>query len=501
MTDPHPPLGTRGLIERLHRIVSRVPQYPAVGDLDRTLTFEELASAATATAARMIEMDLPPGGVAVAADDAVQFTIGIVSAAAAGRPCVIPPGGLSADALRSYAAHARTVAFIGERDEQRVASGLTIVETMEPGASHGSDNSLAAVLDSDLAARIDWSPVVAYTGTSGSTGDPKLVAHRTATAWGRPLSPIGQPWTQIHSATNLSASGAFRNRVLVALLSGSRFTGFPLNRHPPSELLSRLLKDGVTHLSCTPSVLRRLHAAAKGRIVLDSVEEFASVGEVLQWSDVRRARELCGPQVTVLNRFGSTEAGIVTGRYVRPDEPIADGPLSVGHPTPGREVWIKGDDGNPVPVGEVGRIVIDGIFATVGADLENLGDGRSRFVSQDLGRLDAEGALWFEGRADRMVKIAGTRVEPAGVEDVLRDIPGVLDAAVLPVEVAPAEYRLVAHIVVGDVAPDVAVLRRTAAERIVDIAVPVRFHLRSEPFPLLPSGKIDRRRLESKQPV
>lgn len=297
-------------------------------------------------------------------------------------------------------------------------------------------------------------------------------------------------------ATNMSASGALLARMLIALLSGATFTGFRLDRFSPRELLSRLGAAGPTHLSLAPSVLRRLHAAARGTRALASVVEVATVGEPLRWSDVQRCRELCSPSVAVVNRFGSTEAGIVAELQVGPDEPIGEGAMSVGFPTPGRNLWIAADDGSPAPSGRTGRIVIDGIFGTDGFPLEDLGGGRSRFMSHDLGRVDAHGELWFEGRGDRMAKVGGARVEPSSVEDVLRSISGILDAAVIPLEVAPDEYRLVAYLVVTEFAPDLETIRRRTAEQVVAIAVPFRFHLSTQPLPLLDSGKIDRLRLE-----
>jgi len=318
---------------------------------------------------------------------------------------------------------------------------------------------------------------------------------RRALAWGLTVPQLDGLATDVRLAVNFSHSGAFRSHITTAALTGSRLVGFPLDRLPPATLLERLGGEGITGLLATPSVIRRLHLAARGSPALPGVRSVISFGEVLRWSDVTRVRELCGTGVTVVNRYGSTEAGLVTERIIAPDEATGDGPIDVGRPWTGRSVWIDRGDGTAAAPDEVGRIVVEGPFTTEGFPLEDLGDGIARFRSGDLGRIDASGALWFEGRADRMVKVAGMRVEPGTIEDILRGVPGVLEVAVLPVPVGEGEVRLVAHVVVAEDGPDVDELRRATAERVIAVAVPVRFHLRRDPLPLLAAGKVDGRAL------
>jgi acyl-CoA synthetase (AMP-forming)/AMP-acid ligase II len=97
-----------------------------------------------------------------------------------------------------------------------------------------------------------------------------------------------------------------------------------------------------------------------------------------------------------------------------------------------------------------------------------------------------------------VVKVGAVRIDPSVVEDVLRVVPGVRDVRVVPTPVGAGEVRLVAHVALGDgasVTDDD--LRAFAAARLTSNAVPARFILHDDPFPLLASGKTDVRELNA----
>lgn len=442
--------GTDLLTRRFAAVVQRFPECPAVGDLERHLTYAELAARAR-SAAQALACEAPgPAPVALRMTDAIDVAVGIIAAASLGR-AVVP-----------------------------------IEPTLPASAVSRLLDQIALTVDPTFDA-------VRITSTSGSTGTPKVIPDRSAPIHGRSLPALGVPRLQDCVASNVAASGAFLTRVLHALLAGDRFLGFPLDRYPPSELMARLKAANVTRLSLTPTLLRRLATMTSTTgVLLDSVHEVRTIGEPLRWPDVAAARRLCGPSVVVVNAYGSTEAGIVTEHRVLPTDPLSDGQVQVGRPVPGRRVWISDHSGDEAPVGTVGRIVIEGVFTTHNVELEELEAGQSRFRSGDLGRLDPAGILWIDGRADRMVKVAGSRIEPSAVEDIVRALPGVLDVAIVPIETEPGELRLIAHVVVDPASPpDPSQLRRDTSAQVIAMAVPVRFSFRTTALPLLASGKTD----------
>jgi len=118
--------------------------------------------------------------------------------------------------------------------------------------------------------------------------------------------------------------------------------------------------------------------------------------------------------------------------------------------------------------------------------------GERMYRTGDLARWTPDGQLVYAGRADDQVKVRGYRVEPAEVEAVLAQCPGVSRAVVVP-----WQDRLV-----GYVAPpvDPAVLRAFAAERLPDYMVPSLF-VGLPRVPLTPNGKADRAALPPPQPA
>jgi acyl-coenzyme A synthetase/AMP-(fatty) acid ligase len=484
-------LGTRQVAVRLSAVMRLLADRSAVSDLTRTVEYGALAGRVAATALRMIDAD--PGRPAiVSSEEPVAFVTAVLATAVAGRTCVIAPGGSSEAAVASLAA--------------ATGAGVLLGPSARPIASHAcrvvpiaSDDAADPTISEVIAARdrtdVPWPTVVSLDNTSGSTGAPRLIAQRSPLNFGRPLPPLTELPVNQNLAVLATSSSAFRRRIARAILSGSRLTAFRIGGSPPHVLLERLAEARPTLLAITPTLLRHLHHAASGSVALTSVVEVETIGEHLRWADVGMARRLCGPDVVVRNRYGSTEAGLVTQHVIRPHEPLQEGAVPAGRPIPGRRVWIAGEDGPPLGPDESGAIVIEGSFLSEGIDVEPLVDGHVRYRSNDRGRIDGTGDLWIEGRADRMVKIAGSRVELEPVEATLRTLPGIRDVVVVPVELTDDAVRLVAHVLVDDDAPGPADLRRLAGEQLASMAVPSRFVIRRDAFPLLASGKVDLRAL------
>jgi acyl-coenzyme A synthetase/AMP-(fatty) acid ligase len=125
------------------------------------------------------------------------------------------------------------------------------------------------------------------------------------------------------------------------------------------------------------------------------------------------------------------------------------------------------------------------------------GGGRTRFYrTGDLVRRDADGHLYLEGRNDFQVKVRGTRINTAEVEQALLEHDDVLEAAVLAVADPVAGHLL--HAVLRR-APAAAlnslVARQHCAERLPPAAIPTTLQLVDEPLPKTSTGKVDRQRL------
>jgi len=122
-------------------------------------------------------------------------------------------------------------------------------------------------------------------------------------------------------------------------------------------------------------------------------------------------------------------------------------------------------------------------------------DAEGWYATGDLGRLDADGYLWFEGRRDDMFKIRGATVYPAEVESGLRAIPGVAQAFVTDVAAAGGAREVAALIVSKESADSVA---DAARARLSAFKVPALWLVVSDPeqVPMSATGKVDKQALQ-----
>lgn len=148
------------------------------------------------------------------------------------------------------------------------------------------------------------------------------------------------------------------------------------------------------------------------------------------------------PHTKIYSMYGLTECKRVS--YLPPEE-IKKRPTSVGKAMPNTEVYIVDENGNKITrPGEIGELVVRG--ANVMAGYWNLPEETERVLSPgpipgervlytgDLFKMDEEGFLYFVSRKDDMLKVAGERVSPKEIENVLYEIDDVLEAAVVGVE-------------------------------------------------------------------
>jgi len=177
---------------------------------------------------------------------------------------------------------------------------------------------------------------------------------------------------------------------------------------------------------------------------------------------LKRLREKISPNVVQM--YGSTETGAAAS-CISAEEMIGERLVSVGRPMLNGDLRVVVPGGDPrdeVPRGETGEILISSPSLAVGIwrDPETtaatfVSDGDRRWWrSRDLGRIDAGGYLYLEGRHDDMIISGGINVMPARIEEVLLAHKGVAECAVVGVPDAEWGERVQAFIVRGDPALD-----------------------------------------------
>ncbi len=195
----------------------------------------------------------------------------------------------------------------------------------------------------------------------------------------------------------------------------------------------------------------------------------------------------------IVECFGSTDAGVVTL------EPLgaAHRPGSAGPAMPGITIHIRDDEGHDLPTGEVGEIAIEsphrmeGYFRDPERTAEALRDGL--FLTGDLGRLDADGWLFFVDRKRDVIRRGGENVSSVFVEKVLRDHPGVADAAVVGIH-HPILGQEIKAFVIPKGNLNLQELEEFARSRLARFQVPRLWELRSD-FPRTPTQRVEKYKL------
>lgn len=475
----------RALAEAFARVVAARGTATAITTTDRSIDAAGLAASAGGIAQGLREGS-PHGTVILLPRDAIEFVSGALGAWAAGRSWFVADPARASEVVSSLVPRLGATAVVGESRDGTVATSAvpTMAWDSPPAPFEPTDGEEAHI--------------VTYAMTSGSTAEPKLLPvrgrlYRDLVA-GR--SDEAEPGRGDVLMAAFSHVGVGLYLPIAAALLGAPLWSFDPIRIAPSAILPRAAELGVTYWLTVPSLLRRLLALEHTAHPVPSLRTVATSGEALHGEDVQSIRTVLGPDVMVAQRYGATEVGPIARHFVGPGDPAPPGPLPAGRPRDGIVVTIVDDAELPVPPGSVGRIRVEGELGALNRDAMDLGDGQERLVLSDLGSIGPDGLLRLAGREDRMVKVGGVRVEPGAVEDVLRRVPGVREVAVVPVPIPGGEHRLVAHVVLDR--PDAVTpeaLRAAARASLTSMAVPARFVLGTDPLPLLPNGKLDRRSL------
>ena len=407
----------------------------------------------------------------------------------------------------------------GRRAHISAETGLRIILTQEHLRHLWSDFEGEVICLDFLLDGIDTSPLVSISPdnlaylvhTSGSTGRPKgvLATHRGAVNYIRYLAtefPLRSSDVILQIVP--STFDASVREIFGALSAGATLV-LPESKEPQA-LLSRIKASGVTALlSVAPTMLCALLDTARGLEPLTNVRLILSSGEPLPVAYCRRAREVFGEDVVVVNQYGPTECALTSSFFaVRGVLPTSGPIVPIGRPIRNRQLFLLDKHAQPVPFGVAGEVHIGGPGIARGylrqPDLTaesfvpnpcSKVPGARLYCTGDLARHLRDGDLEFLGRIDNQVKLRGLRIEPGEIEAALTDHRGVKSAAVVMREDEPGNQRLVAYIVrsKGSVIT-VDKLREHLKTRLPEYMLPSTFVM-LESMPLTPTGKVDRRAL------
>ncbi len=245
----------------------------------------------------------------------------------------------------------------------------------------------------------------------------------------------------------------------------------------------------VTCVSLVPTMLRRL--LDEGWEPPERLRFVLLGGGPAPPSLVDRCEERGVP---VCPTYGATETASQVATAL-PDEAF-DHRGTVGRPLRVTDVTLVDESGDPVGVGDVGELVVDGPTVTPGyldAGQTSAAFGERGFETGDLGRRDEEGRLWVVGRVDDRIVTGGENVQPAVVAAAVRELVGVTDVAVLGLPDEEWGERVAALVASADGSLDPATVRSHCRDELAEFEVPKTVRV-VDSLPRTASGTVDRER-------
>jgi acyl-CoA synthetase (AMP-forming)/AMP-acid ligase II len=336
--------------------------------------------------------------------------------------------------------------------------------------------------------------------SSGTTGQAKIVRRSGASldAVSRNMvDAIGfTPADRVLAAVPLCHSYGMEHGLLCPIWAGS--AAHLYDRFDLPAALDELGRGAITVFPGVPFMFEMLAGGAGSpRAGPLSVRRAYSAGGPLPAALFQAFHEKFGVRITQL--YGATEIGSVTFN----DPAIAPfDPASVGRPMTGVSIRIFDPQSpnidRPLPIGSEGHVAIAApsmLSEYLGGDPPPLAGGH--FLTGDLGRLDAAGALTITGRIKLLIDVAGRKVNPLEVEQVMCTHPAVGQCVVVPLRMSATLCRLKAIVTPvrpGEL-PEVSDLRKFARARLSAYKVPRVFEIRSS-LPRSAAGKVLRQALE-----
>ena len=256
---------------------------------------------------------------------------------------------------------------------------------------------------------------------------------------------------------------------------------------PPSydaaPLFATIARHEVTHVVFPPSHVALMLPLLKGdRPAFPKLTHFRMVGATPRPDFLERVKRKFTPHVHVV--YATTETGVIA---MATPEILAKHPGTSGRVVPDAELQVLGGDGRVLPAGEVGeiRVRVPGMpRAYFGdADPDRFRDGW--FYPRDFGYVTGDGYLYVQGRVDEVLNVGGRKLTPEVAESILLEHPGVIDAAVFPLD-----DLSIGAIVVADAPVDWAALEAFARGRLEGLAPRRYFEGREIPRNVM--GKIRR---------
>ncbi len=273
--------------------------------------------------------------------------------------------------------------------------------------------------------------------TSGTTGEPKMVAHDFTYPLGHIIT--ASFWQNLNEdSLHLTLADTGWGKAVWGKLYGQWIAGatvfvYDFDKFQPVDVLGKIEQFGITSFCAPPTVFRFLIREDLSRFDISSLKYCTIAGEALNPKVFDEWKRLTG--ISLMEGFGQTETTLSVGTYPW----VEPRPGSMGKKGPQYDIDLVDHDGSPVEEGQQGEIVIHidkgrplGLFKeyldnpelTAGACHDGL------YHTGDVAWRDRDGYYWFVGRTDDVIKSSGYRIGPFEVESALMTHPAVVECAI-----------------------------------------------------------------------
>ena len=341
--------------------------------------------------------------------------------------------------------------------------------------------------------------------TSGTTGNPKIATHNfmyplghfvTAKYW-HCVNPNGLHLTVADSGWAKCAWGKLYGQWLCE----APLFVYDFDRFDAEDILPMFAKYQITTFCAPPTILRMLAKQDISKYDLSSIEHMTTAGEALNPEVFRQFEAATGLQI--MEGFGQTETTVALANLAGMKAKLG----SMGKPVALYDIDLVDADGKKVDVGEVGEIVIHvengspcGLFRGYYKDEEKTAEvfRDGLYHTGDTAWRDEDGYFWYVGRVDDVIKSSGYRIGPFEIENVIMELPYVLECGV---SAAPDEVRgqvVKASIVLTKGTEPTDELKKEIQQYVKSRTAPYKYPrivVFKDELPKTTSGKIQRNKL------
>ena len=273
--------------------------------------------------------------------------------------------------------------------------------------------------------------------TSGTTGNPKMAAHKHTYALGHYVT--AKYWHCCErDGLHLTISDTGWGKSLWGklygqwLCEGAVFV-YDFDRFDENDILPMFAKYNITTFCAPPTMLRMLIRGDLSKYDLSSIHHMTTAGEALNPEVFKKFKEATG--LEIMEGFGQTETTLTIANLVGTTPKLG----SMGKASPQYDIDIVDPDGKSVAPGEVGEIVIHtdknvpcGLYKEYYLDEEKTSEAwyDGMYHTGDTAWRDEDGYIFYVSRIDDVIKSSGYRIGPFEIESVIMELPYVVECGV-----------------------------------------------------------------------